>query len=117
MTSHRKPIHTIMVSVTGYGEATFSHVSPSAAFAAAWRSFRSARDCTFKEFMSMASKLHIPNPPGVGDPIRVSGRNAWVIEPHHHSPAFVYDGERVVLRAHHSDVERGHSEANGRADT
>lgn len=103
-------IKTICVSVTGYGEATFSHISSAAAFASAWRSFRSARDCTFKEFMRMAHRRVVPNPPGVGAPIRVSGRNAWVIEPNEHSPAFVYDGEKVIMRAHHMDVEDGHSD-------
>lgn len=110
-------IVTIEVSVTGYGSARFSHVNANAAFVSAWRAFQSACDCTFKEFMKRAHRIKIENPPGVGAPIRVMGRNAWMIEPHDHSPAFVYVGEKTILRAHHSDVEKGHCESKeGRSD-
>ena len=102
-------IVTIEVSVTGYGSARFSHRSASAAFASAWRAFRSARDCTFKEFMKLAQRRKIDNPPGVGEPIRVMGRNAWMIDPHDHSPAFIYADGGPILRAHHGDVEKGHT--------
>lgn len=109
-------IVTIEVSVTGYGSARFSHISTGAAFASAWRAFQSASDCTFKEFMKLASRCKVDNPPGVGEPIRVLGRNAFMIDPHDNSPAFVYVGEKVILRAHHSDVEKGHAKQREQSD-
>ncbi len=103
-----EPVKTIEVSVDGYGVAMFTHVSASAAFARAWESFCSAYECSFKEFMKMARRRSVKNPPGVGLPIRVLGRNAWTIEPLKHTTQFVYDGERVIMSAHHSEIEQGH---------
>lgn len=105
----KKPIHTLRVSVFGYGEAQVSHVSPGAAFAEAWRMFCNAHEVSFRRFMIMAHRVSIPNPPGVGDPVRVCGRNAWIVEPHQHAPKFIYKGERAILSAHHSDIEQGHT--------
>lgn len=100
-------IVTLEVGVMGYGSAKFSGVTYNAAFVRAWRSFQSARDCTFKEFMKIASRHRVPNPRGVGDRIQVLGRDAWLIKPDDHSPLFTYVGETRVLTAHHSDVVYG----------
>lgn len=102
------PVVTIEVTVGSHSPALFSHVSPSAAFASAWRAYQSAYECSFRDFMRVARRRKVPNPPGVGDAVRVCGRNAWMIDPHDHCPQFVYDGERTIMRAHHSEVETGH---------
>lgn len=99
-------IKTIEVTVNGFAPVTFSHVSASAAFAAAWRAYCSYDDsCSFRRFMQISTRRSVPNPPGVGDQIKVSGRLAWSLEPPAHTRAFVYDGERVPMRAHHSEIE------------
>lgn len=108
-----EPLVTIEVSVTGYGTATFTHVSANAAFVSAWHSFQSACDCTFKDFMKRAARKRVPNPKGAGDPIRVLGRNAWRVDNDPHSPCFVYCGDKVIMRAHHTDVEPGHNTEEG----
>ena len=108
-------IKTIEVNIRGFPPVTYSHVSASAAFARAWESYCSAYECTFKHFMTIARRHIIPNPPGVGEPIRVLGRNAWTLEPQKHTTQFVYDGEKVVMTAHHSEIEQGHTK-EGQAD-
>ena len=103
----RRPVTTIEVTVRGVS-SRFSHVSASAAFADAWRSYSDCYGCSFRDFMRVAIRRTIPNPPGVGDPIRVLGRNAWALEPRRHSTRFVYADGRVVMTAHHSDIQEGH---------
>lgn len=98
-------VKTIVVSVPGYGEATFSNRTVGAAFADAWRAFNSACDCSFKDFMKRANRIVIPNPPGVGDPIRVCGRDAFTLEPLAHSTRFIYADDGHAMVAHHSDIE------------
>lgn len=102
-------IKTIEVNIDGFPPVEFAHVSASAAFARAWESYCSAYQCTFKEFMQIARRRVVPNRKGVGEPIRVCGRNAWTLEPQGHTTLFVYDGEKVPMSAHHSEVEKGHS--------
>ncbi|MBV48199.1 MAG: hypothetical protein CMN10_07030 [Roseobacter sp.] len=101
-----QPIKTIEVTVQGFPPVTASHVTAAAAFADVWRKYQVYDDrCTFRRFMEIATRRVVPNPPGVGDPINVCGRPAWSLEPPAHTRAFVYDGERVPMRAHHSEIE------------
>ena len=102
------PIKTIEVFIEGFPPVEFSHVSASAAFAEAWRSYCSAYQCTFKEFMKIARRRTVPNPKNVGLPITVCGKNAWTIEPPQHTTKFVYDGEKTIMSAHHSEMVEGH---------
>lgn len=104
------PVTTIEVTVDGFPPMGFSHVSAAAAFAAAWRQYCHAYECTFREWMTKAKRRKIDNPAGVGAPIRVLGRNAWTLEPRQHSTKFVYDGESVAMCAHHSEIEDGHND-------
>lgn len=102
-------IKTIEVTVTGHAPVLFSDRSVSAAFAQAWQAYCSAYDCTFRHFMQIARRVTVPNPAGVGEPIRVLGRNAWTLESRKHTTRFLYDGERVIMTAHHSEIEDGHA--------
>lgn len=107
-----RSVKTISVSVDGYGTATFSNGTASGAFMDAYRAFlHAAPECTFREFLTRAYRLYMPNPPGVGEPIRVFGRNAWTLEPLRRGVTrFVYvDGGRA-MSAHYSDIVRGHGE-------
>ena len=102
-------VATIEVTVDGFPPVQVSHANANSAFIAAWNSYTSYDDrCSFRTFMTIAKRRKIANPPGVGEPIRVLGRRAWTLEPIRHTTRFVYDGERVALSAHHSEIERGH---------
>lgn len=101
-------IKSIEVSVGGFDPVVYSHVSPAAAFVRAWGDYCNAYECTFRHFMKIARRRKVENPEGVGAPIRVCGRKAWTIEPRRHSTRFVYDGERTIMTAHHSEIQDGH---------
>lgn len=101
-------IKSIEVSVRGFDPVVYSHVTAAAAFSRAWSDYCHAFECTFRHFMTIARRRTVENPAGVGEPIRVCGRNAWTLEPRRHTTRFVYDGERVVMTAHHSEIQDGH---------
>lgn len=97
---------TIEVIVDGFAPMQYSAATASAAFMEAFRAYCSAYPkCTFKRFLQISSRKTIRNPPGVGDPIRVNGRNAIALEPRQHLTRFYYLGEKTSRVAHHSDIE------------
>lgn len=104
---------TIEVQVDGLPPMTVSAASAPAAFALAWDSYCEAYPCSFREFMKIARRKVIQNPPGVGDPITVLGRKAWALEPRRHTTTFIYaDADqygRGVRIAHHSEISEGHA--------
>lgn len=101
-------VTSIEVSISGFPPVVYSHVTAAAAFARAWSDYCNAYECTFGHFMKIARRRKIENPAGVGSAIRVCGRNAWTLEPRRHSTRFVYDGERTMMVAHHSEIQDGH---------
>lgn len=99
-------ICTIEVTVQGFPPVQKSHVSAGAAFAAVWEDYRSYDDlCSFRKFMSIARRRSVPNPSGVGEKILVCGKPALALEPEGHTRAFVYEGERNIMRAHHAEIQ------------
>ena len=91
-----------VVSVTGWGEATYLAASRGKAMADAWRS-DAFSDCTFGEFLKI-SRCRLdwcqPKP----SEITVSGKRAFGLGHNGQYVQFVYPCAAVVLHSHPLDV-------------
>jgi hypothetical protein len=94
------------VSVTGFPGYTYFAASRGKALAKAWDSYRSFGDCTFGEFLRMARARKTEPTGRFGEPIKVSGREAFYISHNGQYVQFVLPGEDVVLNSHPMDVSR-----------
>jgi hypothetical protein len=104
-----KPIRTYEISVDGWGEAKYSARSPGKARARAYSDWSSAAgsSCTFGEFLTFSTVRRVPDPPGCGDRIVVSGETVTRVYHPLMGSNYVYfmrdDGD-AVLSSHPSDV-------------
>jgi hypothetical protein len=95
-----------IVTVTGFSEQTYFAASRGKALAQAWGSYSSCFDeVTFGEFLKRANAYAGVGNDRFGEPIKVSGRPAYMVSWNQQYIQFVYPGSDVVLNSHPLDVE------------
>lgn len=98
-------IRTYEVQIEGFAPVLFCGRTPSQARMSAFHAYTNAYACSFKKFLQIAKVRRVENPPGVGDRIYVLDKPAHRVLPlDSHTIRFMYDGDRRVLCAHHSEV-------------
>lgn len=107
MTKSLPPLRTYGVIVDGFPSQLYSARTPAQARAACWRDYLGYNSgVSFKRFLAISSINRVPNPPGVGERVLVSGRVAIrCVGNHGHYVRFMWDDENVVLLSHPADVQ------------
>jgi hypothetical protein len=105
--SKRREVRTYAVHVDGFPAVLYCARHPAKATAQAWRAYTSAYDVSFQQFLRISRTRRVPNPPGVGDRIMVSGVPATRVISRGQYVAFIQDNDDAVLFAHPLDVAPG----------
>lgn len=108
-----KPIRTYEITVRGFPPALYCARSPSQARYRCYIDFTSAYDVTFRDFLKTSTIRVVPNSPGTGDRILVSGKPATRVRAHGsgHYIHFIYDDSDRILCSHPLDVQPMPTEA------
>jgi len=109
-------LKTYHVTVRGFSPIPYYAASAGKARATAWRDYGSAYNCSFKEFLQIATIRRAQDPENLGKKVTVSGLPAYQV-PHNLGTGFVRPGCETIFFSHPNDVVDGWPAASGERDT
>lgn len=95
------------VAVEGFSPYIYEAATPGKARSLAWQSYRSYRDISFREFLSISTICRAADPKGFGRPIVVGGAPAYWVGWNGQYVRFVRPGATTTLLSHPLDVTEG----------
>lgn len=103
-----RPIKTYEITVRGFPPMLYSARSRAQARARCWRDYSvmDDRETRFVDFLKRSTIRAVPNPPGIGERIKVAGELATRVIGHGQYTYFMLDGSDTILCAHPSEVEQ-----------